>query len=217
MDTMTRAPRDIERRPRPSRWPLLAAVLAGLMVVVGVAFLLRPTSDVTTASPPVAQPAPAPAVTPTTLAAPALLNTGADPDWPVLVRSLLSYRDWMLTAHPDPALVANFLDPSYRVAVVGTGEVSTYSSTMEDVVQLQRGDIRYEPAPAPTVAEIVTMQNRDDHSASVFVRFAARKGTRFVGRDGTVTQSPDSVNAAVIWRLVLGADGRWRLAGVKAP
>lgn len=187
----------------------IAVVLVVLAVAaLSVGYLTRGRGTARTDASPVV-------TTPTTLVPPALANTGDNPDWPALVRSIMAYDFW-LKVHPDPALVPTIYAPDYR-AVLPSGEVMTLASVQADTATLARGDLRYDPAPVETTAAVVTMQNRDANSASVFVRFNPRPGYRTVGRDGTVTQLPDEKGGAVIWRLVLGADGRWRLAGWKLP
>ncbi len=199
--------------PGRERGPATAVVaVLAVLALVGLAVYVvsrdEPTSVVGSSPGPVA-------TTPTSLAAsaPVLVNTGENPDWTALVRSILVYSYW-IKVHPDPARQADIYTADYRTTLA-SGEVITLASATNDIAMLARGDLRYDPAPNEVTASIVTMQQRDATSASVFVRLNPSKGNRTVGRDGTVHQFPDSPGGPVIWRLVLGADGRWRLAGVK--
>jgi hypothetical protein len=199
---------------RPPVLQFVAVIVVVAALVAAAVWLLRASGSpepLTTNATPVTSP---PSVPVTTLAPPALATTGDNPDWPALVRSIMAYDYWLKT-HPDPARQADIFTADYRT-VMASGEVITLASAQADLAMLARGDIRYDPAPNEVTAAIVTMQNRDATSASVFVRLNPSKGNRTVGRDGTVHQFPDRASEAVIWRLVLGSDGRWRLAGVKS-
>lgn len=208
-----------QERPRiePRRSSVWMPALVGLGVFTVVAVLVGLTAVALSRVDPIhGSGVPAPA-TPTTAPAapttPVLVTTGPSPDWPALVDSFLAYQDWLFT-HPDPARMDDLFAPDYRV-VSATGEVIDLAGSKADMEMLARGDLRFDTPPAPLTAAAVALQNRDATSASVFVRFNPRPGNRTVGRDGVVRQFPDERGAAVIWRLVLGPDGRWRLAGVK--
>ncbi len=219
--TVSRPQRDPDQPDRHISRVVVLAVLALAVLavgVVGVKLVRRPHAP--SAATPVTSPPPvtpsiasgAPAA-PTTLAAPALATTGAQPDWSSVVRSFLDYQNW-LSLHPDPARLADIYDGTYSFAQPN-GDVFTLASMQADLAMLARGDIRFDPAPTPITAAVVTLQNRDARSASVFVRFNPKAGDRTVTRDGQVRQFPDQPGSAVVWRMVLGDDGRWRLAGVK--
>lgn len=182
-------------------------VLAVVMLVVLIVIQLLSWKPIHSAPPRVTGPVTAAPVVP------ALVTFGPNPDWPALVDSFLAYQDWLFT-HPDPARLDDLFAPDYRV-VSATGEVIDLAGSKADMEMLARGDLRFDTPPAPLTAAAVALQNRDTTSASVFVRFNPRPGNRTVGRDGAVHQFPDERGAAVIWRMVLGPDGRWRLAGVK--
>lgn len=149
-------------------------------------------------------------VVPTTIAAPAtvlaLATTPAQPDWTVLVQTILAYDVWLKT-HPDPARLSDYMDPQHP----------DYPDGLYRLGQLASGEIRWTVAPPPLTASSVTLRVRDDTRATVLVQLDARRGGEYVDQAGHVTRLTDSPAGPVVWRLVRSPEGRWRLAGVQAP
>lgn len=192
--------------PAPSSWRNLVLGLILALMAVGLAVVLvqRANTDDggTSAASPTSLAPPVQASTPTTTPAqpPPLLNTGDDPDWGAMVRSMLAYDAW-LRRNPRTELLEAWMRPTSPL----------YADARQSLERLASGEWRYEPAFEPLKAEIVNLNSRHGSSVVVFLRYAPIPAYRIVDRAGNVVldQAAQPPNSAV-WNLLRDADGRWR-------
>jgi hypothetical protein len=132
---------------------------------------------------------------------PPLLNTGNDPDWAAMVRSMLAYDAW-LRRNPRPELLQQWMRPSSPL----------YPEGMQTLENLASGNWRYDPATCePLSAEIVRLTSRHGTSALVFVQFPTIPACRGIDRAGNVVlDQPAQPGNSAIWTLLQDPDERWR-------
>ena len=180
---------------------VLAALALGLVVVVVVR--ANGGDDDTTAASPTAPVTSLQTSTPPTASSsqpPPLLNTGDDPDWAAMVRSMLAYDAW-LRRNPRPDLLQAWMRPSSPL----------YAEGMQSLQNLANGNWRYDLHCEPLNAEIVRPNSRHGPSVVVFVRFSAILACRVVDRSGSVVlDQPAQPGNSAVWTLLQDADGRWR-------
>lgn len=181
---------------------VLAALAIGL--VASVASRVGGQDDETSATEQRPSPTDVPGSTPRTTVSsqpPALVNTGDDPDWEAMVRSMLAYDAW-LRRNPRPELLEAWMRPSSPL----------YAEGMETLHNLASGTWRYDPAPCePLSSEIIRLNSRHGGSALVFVRFGPIPACRAVDRSGNVVlDRPAGPGNSVVWSLLQDGDGRWR-------
>ncbi len=135
-------------------------------------------------------------------APPELRNTGED--WDTIVRSIVSYRDWLFT-HPDPALLERIQVPGYEFFAEG----------QLGLTNLATKGWRYDPPPENLTVELVQLRERTaDNVVMLFVRFGPTPRIRVVDGAGEVIQdSPGTPAGASLWTLVRepATDAHWRL------
>lgn len=190
--------------PASNSWRNLVLGLILALIAVGLAAVLIQRADTddggATAVSPTALASPT-SIPPTTSAQPPpLLNTGDDPDWAAMVRSMLAYDAW-IRRNPRPELLQQWMLPTSPL----------YAEGMQVLQNLTSGDWRYDPPCEPLTAEIVNLTSRHGTSALVFVRFSRIPACRAVDRGGRVVldQAAQPANSA-IWSLLQDRDGRWR-------
>lgn len=131
---------------------------------------------------------------------PPLLNTGDDPDWAAMVRSMLAYDAW-LRRNPRPELLEAWMRPASPL----------YAEARQSLENLANGGLRYEPPYPPLAAENVNLTSRHGTSAVVFVRFGPLPALRIIDRAGnTVLDQPAQPPNSAVWTLLRDPDGRWR-------
>lgn len=179
---------------------LLGLILAALAIGLVAVFVARgedsnsaaPTplpTQVQTSTPPTASDPPPP-----------LLNTGDDPDWDALVRSLFAFDEWLRT-HPRPELVKEWIRP----------QSPGYAEAEATIRNLAEGTWRYDPPYQPVPIERVSLVSRHGPSAVVLIRFGPIPSLRGVDRNGNVVveRRAQPGNSAT-WTVIRDADGKWR-------
>ena len=180
---------------------VLAALALGLVVVVVAR--ANGGDDDTTAASPTAPPtqvqtsAPPP---PSSSQPPPLLNTGDDPDWNAMVRSMRAFDDW-LRAHPRPELLGEWIRKESPAFNEGQAALRSFAD----------GTWRYDIPYEPLSIERVSLISRHGPSAVVFVRYGPTGPTRVVDRTGKVVYEEPAKDArSVAWTVIRDPDGRWR-------
>ena len=189
--------------PNSRRNLVLGLILALIAVGLAAVLILRADSDDggTSAASPTSL-APVQTSTPTTTPAqpPPLLNTGEDPDWGAMVRSMLAYDTW-LRRNPNPELLQQWM--------LSTSPL--YADARQTLEKLAAGEWRYDRPYEPLTADIVNLTSRHGSSAVVFLRYAPIPARRVVDRAGnTVLDQPAQPPNSAVWTLLRDSAGRWR-------
>ena len=198
--------------PAPSsrRHVVLGLILA--LMAVGLAAVLIQRANTDDGEATVASPTATAATSPVTAAPadrpPAIVNTGDNPDWDAMVRSMVAFNNW-LYLHPKPELLDTFQLRS----------VPGYADTKLGLTNLATKGWRYDPPRVTATVEIVRLNSRvNATTAAVFVRFGPAPQYRVVDPAGNevANQPATTVGNSVIWTLSKQADGKWYLADVDA-
>jgi hypothetical protein len=190
--------------PASNSWRNLVLGLILALIAVGLASVLIQRASSDDGGAPIASPtslAP-PASTPPTTSAqpPPLLNTGDDPDWAAMVRSMLAYDGW-LRRNPRPELLQQWMLPTSPL----------YADARQTLEKLAAGEWRYDRPYEPLTADIVNLTSRHGSSVIVFLRYAPIPARRVLDRAGNaVLDQPAQPPNSAVWTLLRDSDGRWR-------